>query len=590
MDFEEASTFAGNRPGFVFKKDAQGLGYYRDAPPEQPSVFREMNRARNGWKSEPKEAASATTEGGGSENCHYVVLGVARDVSDIDLRAAYRSMALKHHPDKNPNQSADATGTFQRIRAAYSLLSDPHERRWYDLHRDEILSGCAPLSGGAAAATGAQPVEAEEPAMDLWPYFSSSFLSVHIGEEGSECEEGSGGEEGRFFSIYRAVFDELAAEELLLQQRRGGEVLHFPRLGGASSNWEEVESFYAAWSAFSTARSGASAEKHDIARAVNKQRRKVQERENLTSRAEARQTRTELVRHLVAFVMKRDPRVMKHEAENVAKMAAAPSRKHTERMRLLQAELQLLEEEGEEEAEEEEEEVEKEEEQTDIGSDDDEEAALLQVAASRRVAGKVVSSGDDDDGDDSDEDDEDDEDAFLRLATGRAAATPKVLLESSEGSGSDDEDAFLQLAVGLGATKAKGAVSEVHEAHEEESPHKVTPPSREIVARSASSSIVTRKGKVADPEAAAAAAAGVRARRLEDGLGCRCCDFVGHNRKELLKHVQKKGHFSVRRELPDGLVYNEPQAMRDPALEKVERKQHAASVARGRSAKNARGE
>ena len=87
------------------------------------------------------------------------------------------------------------------------------------------------------------------------------------------------------------------------------------------------------------------------------------------------------------------------------------------------------------------------------------------------------------------------------------------------------------------------------------------------------------------------AASGRTARRRDfldyndkhDGLDCRCCDFVAHNRKELLKHVEKTGHYSVRKALPDGLYYIEPETGRDQAAEKIERRQQAAAVARGRT-------
>ena len=100
-----------------------------------------------------------------------------------------------------------------------------------------------------------------------------------------------------------------------------------------------------------------------------------------------------------------------------------------------------------------------------------------------------------------------------------------------------------------------------------------------------STSLVSHKGKAKelDPEAAAATASGIRLKRLEDGLGCRCCDFVAHSRRELLKHVQKTGHTSVRRDLPDGLYYIEPERARDKEKEKVERKQQVAAIARGRN-------
>jgi len=65
----------------------------------------------------------------------YLMLGVARDASAKQIRAAYRALAKKHHPDLNPGNAA-AEETFKRVAAANELLSDPEKRGRYD--RGEI--------------------------------------------------------------------------------------------------------------------------------------------------------------------------------------------------------------------------------------------------------------------------------------------------------------------------------------------------------------------------------------------------------------------------------------------------------------------
>jgi DnaJ-class molecular chaperone len=61
----------------------------------------------------------------------YAVLGVQQDVTTDDLKRVYRRLALKHHPDKNPNDEV-AQRKFQEISRAYSILSDPKKKKFYD--------------------------------------------------------------------------------------------------------------------------------------------------------------------------------------------------------------------------------------------------------------------------------------------------------------------------------------------------------------------------------------------------------------------------------------------------------------------------
>ena len=65
----------------------------------------------------------------------YDVLGVKKDASTEEIKKVYRQLALKYHPDKNPDNS-DAESKFKDISAAYEILSDPEKRQQYDLHGD----------------------------------------------------------------------------------------------------------------------------------------------------------------------------------------------------------------------------------------------------------------------------------------------------------------------------------------------------------------------------------------------------------------------------------------------------------------------
>ncbi len=62
---------------------------------------------------------------------YYEVLGVAREASDSDIKSAYRKLALKHHPDRNPGDKA-AEEKFKEAAEAYSVLADTDKRARYD--------------------------------------------------------------------------------------------------------------------------------------------------------------------------------------------------------------------------------------------------------------------------------------------------------------------------------------------------------------------------------------------------------------------------------------------------------------------------
>src|SRR5882672_3955865 len=69
---------------------------------------------------------------------YYEVLGVNRDASDEDLKKAYRRLAMKHHPDRNPGNH-DAEAHFKEANEAYEVLSDAQKREIYNQYGHEGL-------------------------------------------------------------------------------------------------------------------------------------------------------------------------------------------------------------------------------------------------------------------------------------------------------------------------------------------------------------------------------------------------------------------------------------------------------------------
>ncbi|OII73159.1 heat shock protein [Cryptosporidium ubiquitum] len=71
---------------------------------------------------------------------YYGILEVKRDASTGEIKKSYRRLALKWHPDKNPDNRAEAEEMFKKIAEAYEVLSDPEKRNRYDTYGAEGVS------------------------------------------------------------------------------------------------------------------------------------------------------------------------------------------------------------------------------------------------------------------------------------------------------------------------------------------------------------------------------------------------------------------------------------------------------------------
>lgn len=90
---------------------------------------------------------------------HYEVLELGKDAELIDIKKAYRRLALKHHPDRN-NGSPESTEKFKDISEAYTVLSDTVRRRDYDVSLNH------PSASASAAQASSSPPGPSSPARE----------------------------------------------------------------------------------------------------------------------------------------------------------------------------------------------------------------------------------------------------------------------------------------------------------------------------------------------------------------------------------------------------------------------------------------
>lgn len=83
-----------------------------------------------------------------SKRDYYEILGIGRDASAAEIKKAYRRLAMKHHPDRNPGDSKSEEA-FKAASEAYEVLSNDEKRQLYDRYGHEGLKGSGGGAGGA---------------------------------------------------------------------------------------------------------------------------------------------------------------------------------------------------------------------------------------------------------------------------------------------------------------------------------------------------------------------------------------------------------------------------------------------------------
>lgn len=232
----------------------------------------------------------------GKKVCYYELLGVDRKCEVAEIKLSYRKLALQMHPDKahlNGYSVDEATKKFQQIQEAYSVLSDPQERTWYDAHREQILKGD------------------DEPGED--PFKTRINLFKHFS---TSCFDGFTDRDGGFFAVYGDLFQAINQEEAEWEDA-DDEHVDLPPFGSSNAEWADVANFYRHWLDFCSRKAFGFADKWNPRDATSRPVRRAMEQENKKARQAAKKEFNAEVRQLVKFVQKRDPRVAAHQKQQL---------------------------------------------------------------------------------------------------------------------------------------------------------------------------------------------------------------------------------------------------------------------------------
>ena len=108
---------------------------------------------------------------------YYEVLGLQKGASDNDIKKAFRKMAMKYHPDKNPGDKV-AEEKFKEIKEAYAVLSDPEKKEKYDRFGHAGVDPNSGFGGGAGGFSGFGGFE------DIFDMFGGAFGGFGGGSRG----------------------------------------------------------------------------------------------------------------------------------------------------------------------------------------------------------------------------------------------------------------------------------------------------------------------------------------------------------------------------------------------------------------------
>lgn len=250
---------------------------------------------------------------------YYALLGVDEEATEDEIKKAFRKSALRHHPDKNPDNVEEATRLFADIQQAYEVLSDPQERAWYDRHKNEPVATTDDDLYNHVSKGQSAPDASKRRTDDVGVTLKQlmRFFDPKLARKMDDSPEG-------FYSIYRSLFELLSSDEQLHygNHNDGKRMAAYPSFGDSNTPYAPpsgatrkerdagvwVKDFYAIWGEFVTEKRFDWLSAWDADRGPDRRVRRLMEKENKKLRDDHRKEYNDTVRSLATFIQHRDPR------------------------------------------------------------------------------------------------------------------------------------------------------------------------------------------------------------------------------------------------------------------------------------------
>jgi DnaJ-class molecular chaperone len=163
---------------------------------------------------------------------YYQQLGVSRGATNDEIKAAFKKMALKYHPDRNPGDPKRAEEAFKKVHKAYEVLIDENKRRAYDQFGEEGVR--RQEMGGGGGGGGGVP---DDFAQDILRQFFGGGFHPAGGMGPGVHTFHFGGGPGMFFHAQQGGRPRREATQAREQQAPADGPMQLPTLGGKNFLW-----------------------------------------------------------------------------------------------------------------------------------------------------------------------------------------------------------------------------------------------------------------------------------------------------------------------------------------------------------------